>query len=113
MTVWSNFLLAGFLLAMAKGWLIPAIIFLAIEVQQNLYPLILIVPLIISQALAEDRSFKWSKAILPSILIAGGIGGVAYLNFLISHESWNFIDSTFGFMQVSPIYHSLTYLFLY
>lgn len=100
MTVWSNFLLAGFLLGMAKGWLIPATLFLAIEVQQNLYPLILVVPLIIGQASTEDRTFKWSKAVVPFVLIAGCIGSVAYLNFMIYHQSWNFIDSTFGFMQV-------------
>lgn len=112
MTVWSNFLLAGFLLAMSHRQLLLSVAFLAVEVQQNLYPIILIVPLIINHATtAEDNkkakkqdkddhreSFKWPRAIVASGAIAVVMGVVAYLNFVINHQQWSFIDSTFGFM---------------
>lgn len=109
MTVWSNFLLAGFLLAMAHRQLLLSVAFLAVEVQQNLYPIILIVPLIINHATTaggekakkqdkDDQSFKWPRAIVASGAIAVVLGVVAYLNFVINHQQWSFIDSTFGFM---------------
>lgn len=119
-TVWSNFLLAGFLLGMSHKQLLLSVTCLAIEVQQNMYPLILIVPLIINQATITvgerdkteneknnkkptkdnfiETTFKWTKAIPVIASIAVVMGGVAYLNFAINHQQWNFVDSTFGFM---------------
>ena len=110
MTVWSNFLLAGFLLGMAHGQLLMAVAFLAVEVQQNLYPLTLVVPLVINHALTEggskkgstkkvyERTFQCSRAVVAVLVVSVVMGLVAYLNFLLNHEQWNFMDSTFGFM---------------
>lgn len=99
MTVWSNFFLAGFLLGMSHRHILVAVSFLALEVQQNLYPLILIVPLVINQATTEkERQFRWSRAVTASLIVGGIMGVVAYLNFAINHQDWKFIDSTFGFM---------------
>lgn len=117
MTVWSNFLLAGFLLGMSHRQLILSIMFLAVEVQQNMYPLVLIVPLIINHATTmqdnrksditskksrdddlKEASFNWTRAFAATGIIAVVLGAVAYLNFIINHQQWNFIDSTFGFM---------------
>lgn len=115
MTVWSNFLLAGFLLGMSHKQLLLATTFLAVEVQQNLYPLILIVPLVINQATTLDddensnkkrkpskdatgETFKWTKAVVASLSIAVAMAGVAYLNFAINQQKWSFVDATFGFM---------------
>lgn len=85
-----------------------------------MYPLILIVPLIINQATITvgerdkteneknnkkptkdnliETTFKWTKAIPVIASIAVVMGGVAYLNFAINNQQWNFVDSTFGFM---------------
>lgn len=106
MTVWSNFLLAGFLLGMSHRQLLLAATCLAIEVQQNLYPLILIVPLVINHATTataaegpkKEATFKLSRALSASAAIAVVMGGVAYLNFVLNGRQWSFIDSTFGFM---------------
>lgn len=99
MTVWSNFLLAGFLFGMSHRHLLLACLFLAVEVQQNLYPLILVVPLVINQATTEkDRQFRWSKVVGGALTSAVVFGAMAYLNFAINNRQWNFIDSTFGFM---------------
>lgn len=99
MTVWSNFLLAGFLLGLSRRHLILSAVFLALEVQQNLYPLVLCVPLVINHATAEkERRCNWSKAALASAVVAGVLGVVAHLNFALNGQEWSFIDSTFGFM---------------
>lgn len=103
MTVWSNFLLAGFLFAMSRRQIIPAVLFLAVEVQQNLYPITLIVPLVINHALVADNAktratFRWTRACLATGIIAVAMASVAYFNFVINHRNWSFVDSSFGFM---------------
>lgn len=103
-TVFSNLILGLFLLCLAQRKTFPAVVLLVLEVQQNLYPIALIVPLILQTATFSSdgrRNNKLqctTKACLIVLTFCGVLFAFSYANFVISRGSWDFLDSTYGFM---------------
>lgn len=99
MTVWSNLLLAIYLVCMVRRWTMPAIVALVLEVQQNLYPIVLIVPLVCFLSTDEkSKSLRISKIVqvLTQFVVVALV--CTYINCRITKGSWEFLDATYGFM---------------
>jgi GPI-anchor transamidase subunit U len=102
-TVWSNFLLALYFFGLSRRLKVLTCLALALEVQRNLYPFVLIVPAVFM--FSEQRFGKKVTdvthgrfAMVTTTLLFGLIlGGLYYVSFLIAKD-WKFFDSTLGFM---------------
>lgn len=94
-TIWSNFLLSVMIFALSRKWKLLCILTLALETQKSLYPFILIVP--IALAFSEDSKSKAARITMTIATYAAIFGALNYVAFL-KMGSWNFIDSTFGFI---------------
>jgi len=100
-TVWTNLLLALFLLALVTRYKVAACLVLSLATYQCLYPALLLVPLILhsTKGLSRDK-LGWEIA---SIVVTF-LGGLVVL-LVISAEicgDWTFINSTYGFILSVP-----------
>ncbi|EDW12348.1 phosphatidylinositol glycan anchor biosynthesis class U protein [Drosophila mojavensis] len=91
-TVLSNLLLALILYSMVKRQLLICTVLLAFETVRNLYPFVLIAPLIL---LFARRSVPMGIAIF--MIFVTSCFAVAGANFLVMN-SWNYLDGTLGFI---------------
>ncbi|XP_053695438.1 phosphatidylinositol glycan anchor biosynthesis class U protein [Sabethes cyaneus] len=94
-TVLSNFLLALFLLAMARRWRFVACVALALETQSNIYPCVLIIPAALFIA-EEDRN-RWLSIFNTVLTFVAACLWLNYAAFSIM-GNWNFLDATYGFI---------------
>ncbi|XP_037957745.1 phosphatidylinositol glycan anchor biosynthesis class U protein [Teleopsis dalmanni] len=90
--VFSNLLLALTLWCLNKHLFLPCLVLLSLETMRNLYPIVLLSPIIMVFA---NRS-KY-KAIGIVLLFGIFFFGVMLLNYSIM-KSWNFLDGTLGFI---------------
>jgi len=104
-TVWSNLLLASALLGMMSCRRLFACLALALATYQSLYPGMLLLPLCLQLASQECGSLSWSKAKGSYLYTIGVFGAIFTGLLLISVEisgSWDFLNSTFGFILSVP-----------
>nr|XP_036226499.1 phosphatidylinositol glycan anchor biosynthesis class U protein [Bactrocera oleae] len=94
-TVFSNFLLALVLYFLVQRHLIPCVICLALETMRNLYPLVLIAPVVL--VFTQRSKSTTAGAIGVLALFAAACLAITGFNYAIIH-SWSFIDATLGFI---------------
>lgn len=94
-TVFSNFLLALVLYFLVQRHLIPCVICLALETMRNLYPLVLIAPVVL--VFTQRSKSTTAGAIGVLALFAAASLAITGFNYAIIH-SWSFIDATLGFI---------------
>jgi GPI-anchor transamidase subunit U len=102
-TVWSNFLLALYFFGLSRRLKVLTCFALALEVQRNLYPFVLIVPAVLM--FSERRVGKKAGDVAhgrvaiatTTLLFTVILGGLYYVSFLIAKD-WKFLDSTLGFI---------------
>lgn len=94
-TVFSNFLLALTLYFLVQQHLLPCVICLALETMRNLYPLVLIAPVVL--VFAQRTKSTTIGAIGVLALFAAACLAITGLNCALIH-SWSFLDATLGFM---------------
>lgn len=98
-TVWSNILLAIFLLSLVNCWQLTACLSLSLATYQSLYPGLLIVPLILQLC---PQSESPTKTVLTTLgLFLGSLGALLFLSAEI-YGDWTFINSTYGFILTVP-----------
>uniref|UniRef100_U5EXN7 Putative major facilitator superfamily permease n=1 Tax=Corethrella appendiculata TaxID=1370023 RepID=U5EXN7_9DIPT len=95
-TVWSNFLLALMLFALSKRLKFLTCLSLALEVQMNIYPFVLIIPIAIYLAKFNEKN-KFLDIFVTISTFLGAFIGLNYTGFVIVGD-WSFIDSTYGFI---------------
>lgn len=104
-TVWSNLLLASCLLAMMECRRVPACLALALATYQSLYPGMLLLPLCLQLASHECGSLRWSQAkgsyLYTVAIFSAFFTGLLFISAEIS-GSWDFLNSTFGFILSVP-----------
>jgi GPI-anchor transamidase subunit U len=91
-TIFSNFLLAVTIFAMTKNWKLLCFLTLALEGQKSFYSLILIFPI----ALAFREADK-SRLLVTTVTFGAIFAGLNYVAFVLM-GSWQFLDSTYGFI---------------
>jgi GPI-anchor transamidase subunit U len=105
-TVWSNFFLALYFFGLSRRLKVLTCFALALEVQRNLYPFVLIVPAVLvfsrlqpkkGEQANKEIQYGMHEMISTTLLFALILGGLYYIAFLIMAD-WKFIDSTLGFM---------------
>ncbi|XP_062547583.1 phosphatidylinositol glycan anchor biosynthesis class U protein [Armigeres subalbatus] len=94
-TVLSNFLLALFLLGMARRSRLVACVPLALETQINIYPCVLIIPAALY--IAQDDKQKTSSIFFTCGMFLMTFLGVNYAAYVIIGD-WGFLDATYGFI---------------
>lgn len=94
-TVFSNFLLALTLYFLVQQHLLPCVICLALETMRNLYPLVLIAPVVL--VFAQRTKSTTIGAIGVLALFAAACLAITGLNCALIH-SWSFLDATLGFI---------------
>jgi len=104
-TVWSNLLLACALLGMMESRRLFACLALALATYQSLYPGMLLLPLCLQLANHECGSLSWSRAkgsyLYTLSVFSAFFSGLLAISAEIS-GSWNFLNSTFGFILSVP-----------
>jgi len=98
-TVWSNLLLATFLLSLVNCWQVAACISLALATYQSLYPGLLIVPLILQ--LCQQSPSPTKTAITTLGFFFCTFGSLLFLSAEI-YGDWTFLNSTYGFILTVP-----------
>ncbi|CAD7000642.1 unnamed protein product [Ceratitis capitata] len=94
-TVFSNFLIALTLYFLVKRHLLPCIVCLALETMRNLYPIVLIAPVILVFTQRSKNTFTSSISILA--LFASACFAITGFNYALIN-SWSFLDATLGFI---------------
>ncbi|XP_017467565.1 PREDICTED: phosphatidylinositol glycan anchor biosynthesis class U protein [Rhagoletis zephyria] len=94
-TVFSNFLLALTLYFLVHRYLLPCICCLALETMRNLYPLVLIAPVVL--VFTQRSKAPTSSAIGVVALFGAACFAITGVNYALM-QSWNFLDATLGFI---------------
>ncbi|XP_067625482.1 phosphatidylinositol glycan anchor biosynthesis class U protein [Eurosta solidaginis] len=94
-TVFSNFLLALTLYFLLHKRLLPCVLCLALETMRNLYPVVLIAPIVL--VFTERSKTTASTAIgIVSLFVAVSFA-ITSVNYYLM-QSWSFLDATLGFI---------------
>lgn len=104
-TVFSNLVLACFLVCMLKKWRLLSTLWLALATYQSFYPIMLLFPL--WAMMSHGKQMKLQdvvvKEVLPSCgLFLGWFFAINYASFILMGESLNFLSSTHGFILSVP-----------
>jgi len=97
--IFHNLLLTTTFYFFMTHQLIPFVVTLALTSSISLYPIVLIAP-----ALLQFSSNSIVRMFFVLILFGLTSTGILYTNFLLNHNSWSFIESTYSFIFHVPDY---------
>lgn len=105
-TVFDNFFLALFLVAMMKKNRLGACLFLALAVYKSFYPIMLVVPLMV-MFMEEGAKKTWRKElltnVLPTLILLGGfLAGLLWMSYMMMGRNSSFLAATYGFILSVP-----------
>ncbi|XP_059081509.1 phosphatidylinositol glycan anchor biosynthesis class U protein-like [Tigriopus californicus] len=104
-TVFDNFFLALFLVAMLKKNRIGACLFLALAVYKSFYPIMLLVPLMVMFMEGSKKSWRQELTtnVLPTLVIfCGFLVGLLWMSYMIMGRNPSFLWATYGFILSVP-----------
>jgi phosphatidylinositol glycan class U len=103
-TVWTNLLVSLVLLGQVRSSRILGTLALSLAAYQGFYPIILIFPLAIQIALSEDGGLDWRgfKSVMKTISWFSFFSGSLLLLSAQLVGSWQFLESTYGFILSVP-----------
>jgi len=101
MTVWSNLLLALFLLALVSRHRVAACLLLALATYQSLYPALLLLPLILQTTKDEAKGSFLRESLRIVFLFSLSLSLLLVASAEIVGD-WSFLAATYGFILSVP-----------